>query len=149
MRIDSKKAAISMFLALTLAVSMAMFPVAFSDFPPAGTQIPSYSYVNVAPNPIGVGQTVTVNMFHAIPTFNSEGYVGMTVKVTDPNGNVETLGPFTSDTTGGTYTTYVPDEIGIWKFQMFYPGQTLTGDGMYLVGVAYGMVVNYFLPKAR
>ena len=36
-----------------------------------------------------------------------------------------TLGPFTSDDTGGTFTTYTPDAIGNYTFQMKFAGQTL------------------------
>jgi hypothetical protein len=124
----NKTAAMAIFLAFSIAVSIITVPIVYGqqNFPPAETEITSYSHINVAPNPIGVGQTVTVNIFHDIPTLTSEGYVNMTVKVTDPDGNTETLGPFTSDTTGGTYTTFVPDKTGIWKFQMFYAGQTLS-----------------------
>ncbi|MGD6851595.1 MAG: PQQ-binding-like beta-propeller repeat protein [Candidatus Bathyarchaeia archaeon] len=119
--------ATAIILAITMAISAAVAPLSSGAFPPAGTEIVSYSHINVAPNPIGVGQVVTVNIFHDIPTLSSEGYVNMTVKVTDPDGHTETLGPFTSDTTGGTYTTYTPDKTGVWTFQMFYGGQTLSG----------------------
>jgi len=116
--------AIAILMIISLAAS-ALLPGALGqrNFPASGTTIPSYSYINVAPNPSGVGQTVTVNIFHAIPILTSALYEGMMVLVEDPDGHTETLGPFTSDTTGGTYTTYTPDKIGIWKFKMTYPGQ--------------------------
>jgi hypothetical protein len=128
LRIAKNKAAaiaIAIILTISLAASV-LLQGTKGAFPPAGTEIPSYSYINVGPNPIGVGQTVTVNMFHAIPTFTSESYEGMMVYVTDPDGHTTTLGPFSSDTTGGTATTYTPDQVGIWDFQMKYPGQTLS-----------------------
>jgi outer membrane protein assembly factor BamB len=51
----------------------------------------------------------------------------MTIKVTKPDGTSETLGPFKSDDTGGTFTLYTPSMLGNYSFQMFYPGQNLTG----------------------
>jgi hypothetical protein len=51
----------------------------------------------------------------------------MTVKVTHPDGTTETLGPFTSDATGGTSTTYTPTAVGNYSFQMIFAGQTLAG----------------------
>ena len=115
--------AITILITLLLATST-LAGITFSAFPPPGTQIPSYSKINVGPNPSGVNQVVTVNIFHAIPMLTSELYANMTVEVTDPTGHTTTLGPFTSDTTGGTFTNFTPDQVGIWRFQMFYPGQT-------------------------
>lgn len=59
---------------------------------PAGTHISTYAKINVAPNPIGVGQTVSVNFYLATPLIDSSPPVNMTVKVTDPNGQVKTMG---------------------------------------------------------
>ena len=49
--------------------------------------------------------------------------------VTPPGGTATVLGNFTSDYTGGTYTHYIPSQVGNYTFQMFYGGQTLTGIG--------------------
>jgi len=114
-----------LLLTVSLAAPM-LLQTAVGDFPISGTEIPSYSYINVGPNPIGIGQTATINIFHAIPTLTSAGYAGMMVHITDPDGVESTLGPFTSDTTGGTYTTFTPDKLGVWKFKMTYPGQNIT-----------------------
>ena len=54
----------------------------------------------------------------------------MTVTVTKPDGTTETLGPFTSDDTGGTFTTYTPDALGNYTFQMNFAGQTLAGNNL-------------------
>jgi hypothetical protein len=87
---------------------------------------PSESFINVAPNPIGVGQSVTVDFFLAVPLEDSERAVNMTVYVTSPAGTTTTLGPFVSDITGGTSTQYVPTAPGVYSFYMKYGGQTLT-----------------------
>ena len=49
------------------------------------------------------------------------------MKVAKPDGTTETLGPFTSDDTGGTSTRYTPTQTGTYTFQMTYGGQTLVG----------------------
>ena len=49
-----------------------------------GTHIATYANINVAPNPIGVGQTVNVNFYLASPLIDSSRPTNMTVKVTDP-----------------------------------------------------------------
>jgi len=85
--------------------------------------VPTISFCNVAPNPCGVGQTVTVDFWLAVPLFAEQDAVNMTVYVTPPGGTQTSLGTFTSDTTGGTYTTYTPTEVGNYSFQLKYGGQ--------------------------
>jgi len=88
-------------------------------------------YVNVSPNPIGVGQTVHVNLWLNTPppTAISPPYPdlwqNMTVVVKTPDGKTETLGPYPADSTGGTATTYIPKVAGNYTFQSFFGGQTL------------------------
>ena len=124
--------AISALLMLSIATSIMISPIATGqvDFP-EGAQVPTYAFINVAPNPIGVGQTVSVNFFLATPMETSERPTNMTVKITDPDGTVKTMGPYTGDTTGGTYFTFVPDKVGEYTFQFLYGGQVLTGTSMW------------------
>ena len=85
--------------------------------------VPTIAFCNVAPNPCGVGQTVTVDFWLAVPLFAEQDAVNMTVYVTPPGGTQTSLGTFTTDTTGGTYTTYTPTAIGNYTFQLKYGGQ--------------------------
>ncbi len=48
--------------------------------------VPTIAFCNVAPNPCGVGQTVTVNFWLAVPLFAEQDPVNMTVYVTPPGG---------------------------------------------------------------
>ena len=91
--------------------------------------VPTIAFCNVAPNPCGVGQTVTVDFWLAVPLFDSEVATGMTVKVTDPSGTTTALGTFTTDLTGGTFTTYTPTTVGNYTFQLFYAGQQFSVPG--------------------
>ncbi|TRO53013.1 hypothetical protein E2P61_02350, partial [Candidatus Bathyarchaeota archaeon] len=122
--------AVSVFLMFAMITSLASLPVKAHDPP---WDLPTFSYVNVAPNPTGVGQPVNVNFWLNVPPPTASGaygdrWHGLTVEVTDPDGHVETLGPFTSDDTGGTSTRYTPDQVGTWKFQLKYTGETLLGE---------------------
>jgi len=129
--------AISMFLVLLIAATIVTQPLARADvYFPAGTQIPTYAYINVAPNPIGVGQTVNVNFFLATAVQSGEGPTNMTVKITDPDDVTTTYGPYTGDTTGGSFFNFVPDKVGEWKFQFFYGGQTTTAASFFGIGYA-------------
>ena len=95
--------------------------------------IPTYAYINVAPSPAGIGQQVTVGFWLDIvpPTANGvwgDRWQGMKVTVTKPDGTNQTLGPYTTDDTGGTSLIYTPEALGNYTFQMYYPGQTLAGN---------------------
>jgi len=117
---------LSALLMLIMALSLVMAQPP-PQFPPPGTKIPTYSILNVAPNPVGVGQTVTLAMFLSAPTQTSQYAEFFTIVETLPDGTSTTLGPFISDWTGGTATTIVPTVVGNYSFQMFYSGnQTLT-----------------------
>ena len=118
---------------------MALIPSMAQVVLPVGTHVSTYAFINVAPNPAGVGQTVTINFFLATPLETSERPTNMTVVQTNPDGTSKTLGPFTGDTTGGSYTTFVPDKTGNYTFQFFYGGQTLTGPAP---PNGYGGVIN-------
>jgi hypothetical protein len=116
---------ISLLMVTTLGGSGIMLAHAQST----ANEIPTFAFINVAPNPCGVGQTVTVNFWLGEPLVDSERATNMTVKVNTPNAGVTTLGPFTSDLTGGTFTTYTPTATGTYTFQLLYGGQTLKGGG--------------------
>ena len=51
------------------------------------------------------------------------GWDGLKVTITKPDGTNETLGPFRSDATGGTYAIYTPTVAGNYSLQSFFPQQ--------------------------
>jgi len=116
---------------LSIAASI-ILPTMAQVYPPAGTHIPTYSFINVYPNPAGIGQTVTVNFFLSTPPENgAQGGVptNMSILVTYPDGTTKSLGNgnFTGDQTGGTFTTFTPAAVGNYTFKFVYGGQTLSG----------------------
>ena len=73
----------------------------------------------------------------------------LTVIVTNPDKTTKTLGPFTSDATGGTYTTFTPPVVGNYTFQMVFSGETLAGSNL-APGTpksAYAEIGDYFQPS--
>jgi hypothetical protein len=124
---------ISIFFMLSMTASMTLIPNANAHSPP--WNIPTYAYIEVNPNPAGVGQTVNVGFWMALPPPTASGpygdrWAGLKVNVEQPNGNNQTLGPFTTDDTGGTHTDFVPATTGNYTFQMIFPGQTLAGNNL-------------------
>ena len=95
---------ISMLMIMAIGAYTMLLPNAHAQ----SNNIQTFAYINVAPNPCGVGQSVTVDFWLAVPLADSELATNMTVLVTLPDGTTSTLGPFVSDITGGTTTHYTP-----------------------------------------
>jgi len=121
---------IAVILVLAFSAITAGIPMLSAHTPPQSVQ--TYSFLNAAPNPTGVGQTIQLTFWLSIPPPTANGPYGdrwqdFTVKVTKPDGTSTTLGPFKSDPVGSSYTAYTPDVVGTYSFQMFYSGQVLAG----------------------
>jgi hypothetical protein len=131
LKIQMGKTSISIALILILTFSgiMASIPAANAHTPPQ--TYPTFAYLSISPSPAGVGQTVLIVMWVSPNPPTATGYGGdvwrnFTVTITKPNGNTQTLGPFNADATGSTYTIFVPDQVGIYKFVFNYPGQVIS-----------------------
>ena len=62
---------------------------------------------------------------------------GIKLTLTKPSGATEVLGGatgFTTDSTGSTYTSYIPDEIGNWTVRVDFPGQVYGVNPPFSVG---------------
>jgi len=140
---------IAAILTISMGASM-MIVVPNANAHTPGWSINTYAYCNVAPNPAGLGQQVTIGMWIQIPPPTAAGAVGdrwhnFNVTITRPDGTKETLGPFTSDDTGGTYTIYTPTQLGNYSFVFNYPGETMPGANGASQSNAY--IGDYFEPS--
>ncbi|MCW4018850.1 MAG: hypothetical protein NWF00_09280 [Candidatus Bathyarchaeota archaeon] len=121
-------------LALVVLLSSSASLIQFVDAHTPVWEIPTYAYIAVTPNPIGVGQTAFVTFWlDWVPPgaggIGGDRWQDLTVDVTKPDGSKETLGPFISDPIGGAYDLYVPDQIGTYTFEFNFPGQTASMYG--------------------
>ena len=114
-----------MFLLLAFVVSSIAITIPFQPAQ-AQTTMKTYPISDAIPNPIGVGQQtlLKVGISQAAPSA-SFGWTGITITVVAPNGETETLGPLTTDSTGSTYTIYTPDQIGTYNLTTNFPQQTV------------------------
>jgi len=140
----SNKAKISLtvlLLAITLMM-VAPFPATAQVMYNTGNyltlpiNIPTFLFASADPSPVGVNQTVYLSAIFSKPVPTSSAltgdmYLGITIQVTDPNGAVTTLGPHDGGMIGGWATTMVPQVVGVYKVQAFYPGQVLTRTNPY------------------
>jgi outer membrane protein assembly factor BamB len=102
-----------------------------AQFP--NTTIPTWAYLEVVPHQVGLGQTALMVMWIDKPPPTANGiygdrWVNMTVKITDPDGVVTTLGPFKSDDAGGYSASYTPTKLGNYSAVFSFSGETLTGS---------------------
>lgn len=87
-------------------------------------------YLSFSPNPIGVGQTLLVNMWLNPANDFRRYFTNYTVSMIKPDGTAVTVGPLNSyaaDTT--SYFTYSPDQVGTWQLRFNFPG------GFYPAGI--------------
>jgi hypothetical protein len=114
--------ALTILLTTTIALTLIALPTVQAQ----GTKA-TYAFIGAVPNPVGVGQEVLLHV--GIPDATArpqEGWTGITVTVTRPDGTKQTLGPFETDTTGGTGTVYIPTMVGTYQLQSHFPEQVAT-----------------------
>ena len=114
--LESKTTAttIALFLMLAMAISLVALPTTNAQ-----STKQTYAYIGATPNPIGVGQETLIGLgiTDVIGPNASAGWEGLTVTVTRPDNITETLGPFRTDSTGGTGTVYIPSMVGTYYLQ--------------------------------
>jgi len=78
---------------------------------------------------------------------------GMEVEITKPDGTIQTLGPFDSDSVGGAWVQFTPDTIGTYTFDFTFPGQVIENEDptpypglSYFIGVPY--IGDTYLPSS-
>ncbi len=144
---------IAIFLMISMSASTILLPNVSAHNPPLN--IPTWAYLSVMPNPVGVGQAAYVNFWidKAPPTaatIYGDRWQNFTVTVSKPDGTTESLGTFSSDDTGGAHTTYSPAVVGNYTFQMSFAGQKLTGNNPPPAGYSSaiaGLIGDYYQPS--
>ncbi len=129
---QAKKKTCSMtmlLLMLSITIPITFISTAEAHTPP--WNIPTYAYLAISPNPIGVGEQVLVVFWISQPPATATGTSGgrwqnMQIAVAKPDGTRQTLGPFISDPVGGAYTLYTPDQVGTYSFTFQFPEQKLS-----------------------
>jgi len=117
-----------------MGASMMLVPSASAHTPAWNTA--TYAYISATPNPVGVGQQVTVymwldNVFGA--GFEAAAYAQLTnnyrfhnynLTVVAPDGSTNTtIFSFISDPTSSQYTYIYPTQVGTYTLIFNFPGQ--------------------------
>ena len=144
MRISKNKSATFFAMFLLLTISGTLFALQSANAHDPGWTVPTFAFISVAPNPVGVGQTVSVSYWlDKMPPGGAgnagERWVGWRMEVTKPDETKETIPLGTSDPVGGGYIAYTPDTVGTYTFEFIFPGQKVTGStgsGIYNYNIA-------------
>ncbi len=153
MKIQKNKIATIVFvLLLTTALSFSALLSIASAHDPPWTNIPTYAYVFVSPNPVGVNQLVSITMWIDKVPPSAVGIAGdrwthYSIAITKPDGQVETKGPFTSYAESTAFTSYTPTQVGTYTIKFTFPGQTasLYNPDNGLPGTPGVFIGDYFL----
>jgi PQQ-like domain len=89
----------------------------------ANITVETLIFLSFRPNPVGVGQTVLVNIWFNPPTHYNRYLAGISVETTKPDGTKDTKTNII--TYGGDATAwyeFTPDQIGTWKLKCIFPG---------------------------
>jgi len=124
----TKSIAIAILLIVSMGASSLLIPAANAHTP--SWDIPTFAYINVAPNPVGVGQQVSVLMWldktfdPSIALTNDYRFHNYNLTITKPDGSTETkIFDVVKDTTSSQFYAYTPASVGNYTFTFDFPGQ--------------------------
>jgi hypothetical protein len=118
---NSKISTIALILILTLSTMLVILPHTSAQEQPHKT---TYAICRVMPNPIGVNQEVLIHV--GITDYlivYTDGWEGLSITITDPDGEVTTIDNIRTDATGGTGRTFTPTKVGTYHIQTHFPAQ--------------------------
>jgi len=133
-----KKQVISVMTLILLMLTASAINVPLTD----AADYPTYFFLTVQPDPIGVGQTANVVYWldRAPPTAagsRGDRWQGWKLEITSPDGKTETINLADSDAAGSGIIKYTPSDVGTYFFKAYFPGQNIT----------QGNTVNWYKPS--
>ena len=138
---------ITMLLTLTITATSILTALPSTAAHSPAWNIPTYLYITTAPNPIGVGQQITIVFWVNWLPPTAAGSAGdrwyYFLDITKPDNSKQTVGPLTSDPVGGSYYVFTPDAIGNYSVTARFGPQVLTGsNGTGIPGTTSSLYVN-------
>jgi PQQ-like domain len=130
----AKNKTIATLIALFLIVSMAGTTFLILPSANALTHIESstYAFVTVSPDPVGLGQTMTVMYWliemNPLSAANQNNvWHNFTLTITKPDGTTETK-ITDANSAAGSVINYVPTQLGNYTFKFTFPGEQITSS---------------------
>ena len=91
------------------------------------------AFLSFRPNPVGVGQSILINMWTSVAVGAGRMHHDYTLTITKPDGTSEVQKFDTYPNDGTAWSEYMVDQIGTWKFKFNFLG-TYFPAGNYLNG---------------
>ena len=126
---------IALILTISMSTSIILTPTVNAHTPP--WTITSYAYLVASPNPVGVGQTISICMWvdTPMPGATIENDIrrhDYKLTITNPDGAIETqTWQYIGDPTGVQFYRYTPIQVGNYTINFDYAEQTFTWGGSY------------------
>jgi len=128
------------------APQLAPWPTAVPQGVTPNVTIATTAFISISPNPIGVGQSVLINLWLEPPVQYNRYFSGYTVTITKPDNKTDVVGPMSSYQGDSTaWYQYSVDQVGTWKFKFNFPGNYFQA-GYYYNGKVYNSlseITNY------
>ncbi len=128
--IRDKQATIILILLLSVSIVTSISMVQPTTAHTPKWEIPTFAYIEAAPNPVGVGQQVTI-VFWLDKTFDPStaltnnwrfhNYI-LTINAPDGTSTSKTF-DYIADSTSSQFTLFTPDQIGTYTLNFTFPGQ--------------------------
>ncbi len=149
---------ISLILLLTMTVITAFAQPGLAQVGMSNPR-PTKGYVSVAPTLVGVNQEATVTLWvFPIPITYAQqpvyqGYSGVTVSFTRPDGSVDSFKPVDgtgqfapgqTESLGFLYFYYAPNMVGNWSVSFSMPEQNVTDSSGTVIYAACESMTGYF-----
>jgi hypothetical protein len=121
---------IAVLLTISMGTSILLIPNANAHTPP--WTLITWAYLSVNPNPVGVGQRVSVSMWvdKPMPEATQPNDIkrhDYQLTITKPDGTTEAKKfSYIIDSTGVETYFFTPDQVGTYKFDFHYPGEVYT-----------------------
>jgi hypothetical protein len=123
---------IALMLTLSMGISTTVFLPSVTAL--THTESDTYAFITVSPNPVGIGQTMTVMYWlvemNPLSAANQDAvWHNFTITITKPDGTSETK-TTNANSAAGAVINYVPDKIGNYTFKFTFPGEQVTSSTM-------------------
>ena len=121
--------AIALFLMISMGAAMMVVPNVNAHTP--AWNIPTFAYIAVAPNPVGVGQPVAIfiwvnQIYDRAAVTNNYRFHNFELTITAPNGQRQNrLWDTIQDPTSNQLTHYTPTQVGTYTLNFTFPGETI------------------------
>jgi len=142
--------AISILLIVSMGASTMLVPNTSAHTP--GWNIPTFAFINAAPNPVGVGQKAYIIMWlsdtydPSSALSNNYRFQNYQLTITAPDGTVTTQTfPIVSDPTSAQDYPFTPNQVGTYNLTFSFPGQNITASNDSPTSVLVG---DYYMPSS-